>query len=124
MKRLIIIIAFISIALIQVDNLQAELIDNSVNDNVEIIFHYDFNNGFVNLVNNQDESSIIEHSDGVVIEDGQLKLINTVDYDPRRGIDRKIDTSTVSKLFIEKRAFITPKGSYSLSSLDLRNSNN
>jgi len=90
-------------------------------DSYQPIFHYDFENGLINLVSNQDEKNIVENSETVVIEDGQLKLINNRDHDPQRNISRVIDTSNISKLLIEKRSYIVPKGQYSLSSVSLSN---
>jgi len=92
-----------------------------LDSNYDPIFHYDFETGFVNLVTNQDEISIIDHSDTALIEDGQLKLINSRDNDPRHYVSRTINTLNVSKLLIEKKCYIIQKGDYSLSSTSIEN---
>jgi len=96
-------------------------VTEGLDSNYEPIFHYNFETGFVNLVTNQDEISIIEHSDTALIEDGQLKLIHSSTNDPRCNVSRVINTSNISKLLIEKKCYIIQKGEYSLSGTSLKN---
>jgi len=95
--------------------------DSIIESSYQPLFHYDFENGFTNLFTNVDERSIIENSENVVIEEGQLKLLNSYDNDPRNQVKRIIDTSNMSKLLIEKRSYIVEKGMYSRSSTSIVN---
>ena len=78
----------------------------------ELITHYDFENGFINLVTGQDDANICNNSENVIVKNSQLQLINTRDHDPKRFIDIPINTLISKVIIIEKRSYIISKGKY------------
>jgi len=86
-----------------------------------ITSRYDFKNGFFNNENQTQENDLWINSENVVVQDGQLKLINKEEKDPKRLVSRDFDTSEINKLIIEKRSYIIAKGDYSLCGITFYN---
>ena len=87
---------------------------------------YNFDDGFYNSKTGQNDENKWENSANVVVEDGSLDLINNFDNDPKSWTATTIDTSSVNKLIVKKRTFLTssPKttNKYTLSSMVISNS--